>query len=156
MSMSRSLVITAALQLGAVVLGHFWGVAVHYPGRPPSAYTAGAQLAGLLMLGGAFGSLVSRPVKWAKYRTSVCIAALLYSLGVVLCEPFLDVHQPREIVVAVLVLVPLLMTVGYLVRGQAWASVAGVMLFVFTSSAMIASNANVSDAGSGFFSWWRS
>jgi len=154
-SMGGSLFIAAGLQVGAVLIGYFWGVAVHYPGRPPSTYTFCAQLAGLLMLGGVFASLVGYPVEKARYRTSVCVASLLYSVGIVFCEPFLHVQQFSEIVVAALVLVPLLLALGYLVRGEAWLSLAGVTLVVFTSSAMIASNANVSDGGSGFFSWWR-
>lgn len=147
-------IIAAGLQIGSVVLGHNWGVMIHYPGRPPSIYTACAKSAGLLMLGGIVASMLIRPQKTVKHRTGVCAAALVYSVGVVWCEPFLHVHQLSEMVVAALVQVPLLLAIGLLVRRQAWLSVAGVTLFVFTGCAMIASNANVCDAGSGFFSWW--
>jgi len=100
--------------------------------------------------------LVARDRENAEYRTGVCIASLLYSIGVVLREPFLDVHQLSEIVVAAFVLVPLLLAIAYLVRWRAWIAVAGIALFVVTSSAMIASNGKVNDAGSGFFGWWNS
>ena len=154
--MRSSVLIAVGLQAGAVGLGLLWGVAVDYPVRSPSVYTASAAIAGLLMLSGVFASLVSVPVEKASHRTAVCIASLLYSACVVLCEPFWRVHQIDEIVLAALVLVPLLLAIGYLVRGQAWASVAGVALFVFTSNVMIASNANSSVAGSGFFRSWIS
>jgi hypothetical protein len=51
-------------------------------------------------------------------------------------------------------LVPFLLAIGHLVREQEWVSVAGLELFVFTSVAMLTSNAGVFDAGSGFFAWW--
>jgi hypothetical protein len=54
------------------------------------------------------------------------------------------------------VLLPLLLAFSYLARREVWASAAGVALFVFASAAMLASNAGVSDAGSGFFSYWVS
>jgi uncharacterized membrane protein YccC len=144
------------LQAGAVGLGLLWGVAFDCPVRSPSVYTASAFIAGLLMLSGVFASLLSVPVEKSRHRSAVCVASLLYSVGVVLFEPFWRVHQIDEIVVAALVLVPLLLAIGYLVRGHAWASVAGVALFVFTSNVMIASNANSSVAGSGFFRSWIS
>jgi len=100
--MGGSLFIAAGLQVGAVLIGYFWGVAVHYPGRPPSPYTFCTELAGLLMLGGIFASLVGYPVENAKHRASVCVTSLLYSVGIVLCEPFLHVHQFSEVVVAAL------------------------------------------------------
>jgi hypothetical protein len=154
--MRSSVQIAVGLQAGSVGLGHLWGVAFHYPVRLPSVYTTSALIAGLLMLSGIFASLVSVTEERARHRTAVCIASLLYSVGVVWCEPFWRVHQVNEIVVAALVLVPLLLAIGYLVRGRAWASVAGVALFVFTSNVMIASNANSSVAGSGFFCSWIS
>jgi hypothetical protein len=89
----------------------------------------------------------------AKVRHSkmVCIASLLYSAGVVFCDPFYRVQSTDEAVVAALLLAPLLLAAGYLVRAEAWLSVAGVSVFVFISTVMIASNANRSVSGSGFF-----
>jgi hypothetical protein len=152
--MRGPLLVTFCLQAGSVVLGHFGGLMVHYPGRPPSVYTALAGLAALLMLGGVLASLAGRPTGNVRHRTGVAVVVLLYSVGVALWDPFLNVHQLAEVVVGALLLLPLLLAIGYLVRGEAWLTVAGVTLFVFTSSAMIASNANVIDAGSGFFGWW--
>lgn len=144
--------IVVGLQSGAVFLGHFCGVATHYPGRAPSGYTTFAMIASLLMACGVTTLHAAHTLLGpSRRRTAVCVAVLLYSFAVVLWEPFLDVHRLSEVVRATLVLAPLLLTLGYLVRAEAWPSVAGVTLFVFTSSAMITSNANVSDAGSGFF-----
>jgi hypothetical protein len=155
-SMRNSVLIAVGLQAGAVGLGYLWGVAFDYPVRSSSVYTTSALIAGLLMLSGVFTSLVSVPLERARHRRAACIASLLYSVGVVLCEPFWRVHQIDEIVVAALVQVPLLLAIGYLVCCQAWGSVAGVVLFVFTSNVMIASNANSSASGSGFFRSWVS
>ncbi len=148
-----SLMIAAALQTSAVVLGYFVGTAIGYPGQAPSIYTVFALFAMLLMLVGIFAAL-ARQVEEAKYCTAVCMAVLLHSAGVIFGEPFFRVTMGDEIVVAALVLVPLLLSIEYLVRGRAWVSVTGVTLFVFTSSAMIGSNANNSVNGSGFFWSW--
>ena len=84
------------------------------------------------------------------------VSCLAYSVAVVLFEPFLDVHGLAAVVGAALVLVPLLLALAYLAWRRAWVSAAGVALFVFVSAAMLASNAGLSDAGSGFFSYWVS
>jgi hypothetical protein len=154
--MRGSTFIAAGLQVGAVVVGSYWGVVIGDPGRPPSVYTRCAEAAGLLMLMGIIASLLGPAPEQARYRTAVCMAALLYALAVVVWEPFLDVRTPNALVVAGLAMVPLVAFLVYLVRVQAWLSVAGVTFFVFTGSAMIASNVCVSDAGSGFFLYWTS
>jgi hypothetical protein len=148
-----TLLVAMGLQAGAVGLGYLLGADIH---RAPADYAAVAFVAGLLMLIGVFASVVGVPAERVRHRTAVCIASLLYSAGVVLCDPFFHVQQTDEIAVASLVLMPLLLAIGYLVRGQAWLSVAGVTLFVFTSNVMIASNANSSSAGSGFLRSWIS
>ena len=152
--MPSSAVIAAGLQTGAVVLGYYWGAAIYCPRHAPSIYTACALLAVLVILVGASVALVRPRVVGTKYCATVSVMSLLYSVGVVLSEPFLHVSCYDQIIGVALVLVPMLLAIDYLVRGHAWASVAGVTLFVFTSSAMIASNANASVAGSGFFSSW--
>jgi hypothetical protein len=146
--------VAVSLQAGSVMLGYFWGAATHYPGRPPSVYTAGALAAVLLMIVGALGSLLFQP--GSQGRSWGCFGVLAYCVAAMLFEPFLWAHQLGEVIVACVVLLPLLLAIGYLVRVRAWPSAVGVTLFVLTSSAMIASNASVSDAGSGFFGWWTS
>lgn len=152
--MRGTLLISAGLQGGAVILGHFAGLEMGYSDHPPKIFTNCALLAGLLMLNGIVASLLCRPTGVVRYRTAVCVGSLLYSVGVVLRDPFLHINQYRNIVMAILVLVPLLLVIGYHVRGKAWLSAAGVTLFVFTSTMMIAYNTSVSDFGSGFFSFW--
>jgi hypothetical protein len=66
------------------------------------------------------------------------------------------VHDIGPLVRAALALAPLLLALGSLVRAHAWASVGGVTLFVFTGSAMLTSNSQYGDAGSGFFVWFIS
>jgi hypothetical protein len=154
MMRGRALFIALALQAGTVLLGYLFGVAVHYVGRPPSIYTACALLAGLWMLIGVGVSAASHPARGSRLRAAVRVGALVYASGVVRFEPFLHVHSHGEFLLAVLVLIPPLLAIAGLVRDRAWMSVAGVALFVFTCSAMLASNANVIDAGSGFWRWW--
>lgn len=146
-------VFAAVLQASAVVIGYFCGVAIGYPGDAPSMYTVIAVIAGLLMLVGTFVAS-PRPVQEVKSNAAVCIASLLYSVGVIFGEPFYRVTSAHEIVAAAFVLVPLLFSINYLVHARAWVPVAGVTLFVFTCSAMIGSNANNRVHGSGFFSSW--
>jgi ABC-type polysaccharide/polyol phosphate export permease len=117
-------------------------------------YTDCALLAVFLMLVGAFVALVGHRVEEARYCALVCIISLMYSVGIIYSEAFLRVKTEEDAVRVVLVLVPLILSIEYLVRGSAWVSLAGVMLFVFTSSAMIGSNANDTIHGSGFFSCW--
>jgi hypothetical protein len=148
-------IIGGFLAAGALVAGHFWGVATHYPGRPPSEYTTFAYFAGAWMFVGIPVSMLAPPRQSAEPRTKACIATMGYSIGVVAFEPFL-VHNGSDIVVAYVVLLPLLWAIVYLVRVHGWFSAVGITLFVLTCSAMITSNANVRDAGSGFFSWWTS
>jgi hypothetical protein len=148
--------VAVGLQAGSVALGYLWGVATHYPGRPPSVYTAGALAAVFLMVAGALGSFLFQPPAGAEGRSWGCFGALAYCLAVMLFEPFLWAHQLAEVLVACAVLLPLLLAVGYLARVRAWPSAVGASLFVLTSSAMTVSNASVSDAGSGFFGWWTS
>lgn len=152
--MSRSLLVSAGLQVGAVVLGHFWGVAVGAPGDPPTICTACALLAGLLILGDVVASLVLFSVEKARERNRASVWSLLYLVGLVLWEPFLFVETIAGGVVAAFVLVPLLLAIRRLLQRRAWVSLAGVTLFVLTSSAMLVSNAN--GARSGFFTYWRS
>lgn len=87
-------------------------------------------------------------------QSLICGSSLIYAVGVVWFEPFLNVHELGELVVAAVVLLPLLLALDYLVRVRMWVAVAGVALFVTTCSAMITSNASVSDAGTGFRAWW--
>jgi hypothetical protein len=81
---------------------------------------------------------------------AVRVGALVYASGIVLTEPFLHAHSHGEFLIAVLVLIPRSLAIAGLVRDRSWLSVAGVALFVFICSAMLASNANVIDAGSSF------
>jgi hypothetical protein len=155
-TMRDSFLLTAVgLEGGALILGDLWGREVGYPGRPPSVYTVYAHVASVLMLIGAFLSFLNRLKPRVKYsRAAVCAGSFLYGLGLVRFEPLL-IHDETDVVVAYVVLIPLLVAAGYLLKVHAWISVAGITLFVFTSSAMITSNINVRDAGSGFHVWWR-
>jgi hypothetical protein len=144
------------VQAVAVVAGGLWGRAIHNPGRPPTVYTALAVIAVLLMLTGLVRSLTGIRHEELGVPAAVDVSCLAYSVAVVLFEPFLDVHGLAAVVGAALVLVPLLLALAYLAWRRAWVSAAGVALFVFVSAAMLASNAGLSDAGSGFFSYWVS
>ena len=152
--MHNSALIAACLQVGAVGLGYWYGES--FPARSPSSYLACASLAGLIMLVALVASVLGVPVEGANYRTPICITSLLYSAGVVFCEPFFRVKSADEIAVAVVIIVPLIVAIGYLVHAQAWVAAAGVTLFVFICNVMIASNANSSVHGSGFFNQWIS
>jgi hypothetical protein len=45
-------ILVASLQAGAVLLGHIWGLEVHYPGRAPTVYTyCGLVALGLMVVG---------------------------------------------------------------------------------------------------------
>jgi hypothetical protein len=90
------------------------------------------------------------------YRNWVCIGTLLYAHGTTLLEPFLFVHHLGEIIIGALTLAPLLLALGYSVRARDWVTAAGIAVFVCAASAMITSNANTIDAGSGFFARWQS
>jgi hypothetical protein len=144
------------VQATVVILGGLWGLAVHYPGRPPTAYTVLAVAAVLLVLVGSVASLRGRRAGAAGYPAAAGFGCLLYAVGVMLFEPFLLVGDLWAVAGAALVLVPLLLAFSYLCRCGAWVSAAGVALFVFASAAMFAGNAGVSDAGSGFFGYWVS
>jgi hypothetical protein len=137
----------AALQTAAVLLGYFWGAAA---ASTPALYTVWALLAVLLMFVGAVQACRGAEPKYGV----VSVIALLHSVGVIYCEPFLHFGHPDDFARVALVLAPLVFAIGYLARGRAWPSAAGVTLFVFTSSAMIGSNANNGVHGSGFFSSW--
>lgn len=145
-----------AVQAAAVILGGLWGRAVHYPGRPPTAYTVLAAVAAVLVLAGLLASLAGRRAGEAGHPAVAAGGCLVYMTGVVLFEPFLFVGSPPAVAAAALVLAPLLLAVSYLVRCRAWLSAAGVVLFVLVSAAMLAGNTGVSDAGSGFLSYWVS
>lgn len=144
--------VATGLQVGAVVLGFYWGIGKDYVGRPPSIYTALAEIAGLFMFAGIILSLVTKTVPGVTYLTWVCIGTLGYSIIVVLLEPFLFAHN-NQVYAAPLLLAPQLLTIPYLVRAGRWVSVVGVTLFVFTSSAMIATNSYYIYSSSGFFKW---
>ncbi len=142
--------IAAGLQIGAVVLGHFWDS----DAMLRFYYGEFAELAGLLTLFGMFIPFVTRSGTAAKYPWAVSAAALVYGIVVVWLEPFLYIHEFRDVVVAALVLFPLLLAIGLLVRAGAWLSVAGLTLFVLISSAMVASNARDDYSAHGFFAHW--
>lgn len=148
--------VIAAIQANAVILGGLLGRALHYPGRPPTLYTALAVFAVLLLLAGFVGSLIDPQADKSRHPAAAGGGCLAYAFGVMLVEPFLFVHGLAAVSLAALVLVPLLLALSYLARCQAWVSVAGVTLFVFASSAMLAGNAGLSHSGSGFFAWWTS
>ncbi len=147
-----SFLVATVLPLGPVILGFVWGVSEFYARQPASITGNFAEVAVLFMLAGVGLSLVMKTVDGAKYRNWVGTVSLCYSVGVVFFEPFL-LHRPEidEIIVAVLVLAPLLVAIGYFVRAGAWVSVIGVTLFVFISSAMLAKNSYRIYECSGFF-----
>jgi hypothetical protein len=151
-SLGRRLCVIA-MQAAAVIIGGLWGRAVHYPGRPPTALAA---VAAVLVLSGLLASLAGRRADGSGHPALASGGCLAYMAGVVLSEPFLMVGSLPAVAGAALVLVPLLLAVSYLARCRAWLSAAGVGLFVFASSAMLAGNAGVSDAGSGFLGYWVS
>ena len=151
----RLAMIATALQAGAVVLGFHFGAWIHYPGRPPNIYTVLALLGWFLMLAGAGQSVWNRHVEGARHRIVVTLAVVVYAGCTMLFEPFLEVG-PRDLLIAVLVLVPFLLAIGDLVWARELLPLAGVTLFLFTSCAMLSSNARIYDAGSGFFGCWMS
>jgi hypothetical protein len=147
-----SFFIATALEIGAVALGFYWRFRDVDLDRPTSFYTHIAALAGLFMLAGAGLSLVTKTVNAPRCRSLVCIGSLIYSAGIVLFEPFLFTGpNGMEVIVAALVLTPLVVAIQYLVHAGAWMSVIGAILFVFTSSAMIADNSYCMYSASGFF-----
>jgi len=149
-----NVILAAALQLGAVILGHYWGLYIHYPGRAPTIYTTIAGAALFLLLLGWWVSLSDEPGIQFDSDFWVRGGSFGYALLTIGIEPFVWVHDLNRVLFATLWLVPLLLAIGHLVRAREWVSVAGLELFVFTSVAMLTSNVNVSDAGSGFFAFW--
>jgi hypothetical protein len=148
--------IVAAVQAATVILGGLWGRTMHYPGRPPTVYTALAVVAVLLMASGLLRSLVGLRRQESCIVPAVGGSCLAYCVALVLLEPFLEGRELAAVIQAALMLVLLLLAFSYLARRGVWASAAGVALFVFASAAMLAGNAGVSDAGSGFFTYWVS
>ena len=144
---------TIGLQAGSALLGHCLGMLVHYPGRPPSIYTVLGLIAWSLMLVGAGITMFRRDSPEARRCRAVTVATAAYAAAVILWEPFLEPSQ-NNLCVPVVALVPLLFAIGELRSAHAWASLAGVTLFIFTCTAMLSSNARVCDAGSGFFAAW--
>jgi hypothetical protein len=149
-----NVILAATLQLGAVLLGHLWGLHVGYPGRPPTILTTTAGVALFLLLLGWWASLGDTPGARTDSGSWVCAGSFGYALLTVGFEPFFLVHHLSQVLFAAAWLVPFLLAIGHLVREQEWISVAGLELFVFTSVAMLTSNTGISDAGSGFFAWW--
>lgn len=153
----RLTLVSGALQAATLLLGYYYGAeVVHYPGRPPSGYTRMANVAGLVLLVGAFVSGVSGSMKERAYPVALSLGSLLYGVGVVILDPFYDVHARDKVILAAVVLLPMLIAIHCLVHAKAWVSVGGLTFFLFTCMAMLASNLNVADAGSGFYGWWTS
>lgn len=145
-----------SVQAAAVFLGGLWGLAVPYPGRPPTVYTALAAVAAFMVISGLWSSLAGPRIEEYGHPALGASGCLAYMAGAVFFEPFILVHGLSAVAGAALMLVPLLLAVAYLAQCRAWLAAAGGSLFVFASSAMLAGNAGAIDAGSGFLWYWRS
>jgi hypothetical protein len=90
--------IIEVVQAAAVILGGLWGRAMHYPGRPPTVYTALAVVAVLLMASGLVQSLVGFRRQESRVVPAVAGCCLAYCVALVLFEPFLDVRGLAAVV----------------------------------------------------------
>jgi hypothetical protein len=151
--MKRVALLTLSLQVAPVLLGYLFGNWVGYPGRPPTVYSWMALVALLLQ---AAGLLCPVPIRAAGKRGWARWVVPCYAIAVVLGEPFMWLRDASDLAIAAALLLPLLLVVWPLVRSRAWVQAAGVALLVFTSVAMMTSNASIRDAGSGFLAYWVS
>jgi hypothetical protein len=146
--------VVAVLQTAAVVLGNRFGVAVHWPGRPPNVYTPLALAAATLLLLGLFGSVIRAALDLRPRAPWACAAAVSLMAWAVVAEPFLPGPAGNKVTLAVATVGAAVATSLQLARHGHYLSAAGLVLFDFIGVAMLSSNLNVRDGGAGFLGWW--
>ncbi len=110
--------VATGLQAGSVILGYYWGHGIRYLGWPHISYTYLMVIAEFSMLAGVLLLLVNNKANESSCRNWVCLGSLLYSLGIVACDPFHDLCAEDLVVFAAVVLAPLVVAVSYLVHAR--------------------------------------
>ena len=116
----------------------------------PNSWTlVGISVIALFAYGWVHATTRADQTRWV-FSPWVCGSLVVYTAALMVFDPLMDVYSYEDVMKAVGLLMPFILSAIYLARSDNWSAVIGSVLFILTALAMLVSNANLGP-GAGFF-----